>query len=249
MRVNAWLERKPEQILPPVCQVEKVVEVPAGTFKALLNEPWKEQECIAENKDLMWSDKEVDHCLLILEQGGIDGVLAEAEGFSYPRYAAFLSGARLILNAALEQAAELIVGAQIENAPEGCRRVSFDELYDRTGLVVCQDNGIGAMLMEKLLHRPEITEVRMTDKNFEVVLHPEYGKRLFSDGALVDGASQRREQIAGKLIAFLAEHDGSEELYQLLHGELGLTHEEIESMGFDLYHRYEEEPGLSGQEM
>ena len=46
-------------------------------------------------------------------------------------------------------------------------------------------------------------------------------------------------RIQNRLIAFLAEHDGSEELYKTLHNELGLTNQEIEAMGFDLAHRYE----------
>ena len=46
-------------------------------------------------------------------------------------------------------------------------------------------------------------------------------------------------RIQNRLIAFLAEHDGSEELYKTLHNELGLTNREIEAMGFDLAHRYE----------
>ena len=49
----------------------------------------------------------------------------------------------------------------------------------------------------------------------------------------------RRQQNPEQLIAFLAEHDGSEELYKTLHNELGLTNQEIEAMGFDLAHRYE----------
>lgn len=249
MKINVYLERRPESLCTTECQVEKVVELPAQEFDAFTHHPLEYEDFIAENKKFMFSKGIDSHCLLVLGQDRIDGVLVNSERTDSVRYAAFLPSARVILNAALEQAAELIAGGQVENAPEGCRRVLFAELYDRTGLVVRQDNGIGTMLMEKLLHRPEIAEVRMTGKNFEVVLHPEYGKRLSSDGTPVEGSSQRREQIAGKLIAFLAEHDGSEELYQLLHSELGLTHEEIESMGFDLYHRYEEEPGLSGQEM
>lgn len=60
-----------------------------------------------------------------------------------------------------------------------------------------------------------------------------------------------REQIALKCMEFLAEHDGSEELYQMLHGELGLSHEEMEAMGFDLTHRYEHEPspGINGPKL
>ena len=47
------------------------------------------------------------------------------------------------------------------------------------------------------------------------------------------------EKIQSRLVSFLAEHDGSEELYQLLHRELGLTNQEIGAMGFGLGHRYE----------
>ena len=46
-------------------------------------------------------------------------------------------------------------------------------------------------------------------------------------------------KIQSRLISFLAEHDGSEELYQVLHRDLGLTNQEIEAMGFGLEHRYE----------
>lgn len=46
-------------------------------------------------------------------------------------------------------------------------------------------------------------------------------------------------RIQNRLLSFLAEHDGSEELYKVLHDELGLTNQEIEAMGFDLAHRYE----------
>ena len=37
-------------------------------------------------------------------------------------------------------------------------------------------------------------------------------------------------RIQNRLIAFLAEHDGSEELYKTLHNELGLTNQEIEAI-------------------
>lgn len=54
-------------------------------------------------------------------------------------------------------------------------------------------------------------------------------------------ATERQARITDRLIAFLAEHDGSEELYQILHGELGLSHVEMEALGFHLAHHYEYE--------
>lgn len=56
-------------------------------------------------------------------------------------------------------------------------------------------------------------------------------------------------RIQNRLIAFLAEHDGSEELYETLHDELGLTNQEIEAMGFNLAHRYESDCGDAYQDI
>lgn len=48
--------------------------------------------------------------------------------------------------------------------------------------------------------------------------------------------------LQNRLVTYLAEHDGSEALYQTLRKELGLSNQEIEEMGFHLQHRYETEP-------
>lgn len=56
-------------------------------------------------------------------------------------------------------------------------------------------------------------------------------------------------KIQNRLIAFLAEHDGSKELYEVLHDELGLNNQEIEAMDFDLTHRYEPDGGDAYQDI
>lgn len=56
-------------------------------------------------------------------------------------------------------------------------------------------------------------------------------------------------KIQSRLISFLAEHDGSEELYQVLHRELGMTNREIEAMGFGLEHRYESDANDAYQDI
>lgn len=249
MKINVRLERKPDTLKPPVCQVEKVVEMPANLFDEFLSRPFQDQMLIEENKDLMGMDGDVRYCLLILGQDCADGVLVESEGASYARYAAFVPSARIIVNAAVEQAADLIAREGAEHTSDGSWRVLFSDLYKQTGLVVRQDNGIGAMLMEKLPHRPEIAEVRMTGNCFDTVFHPEYCKNLTASTELSERPARSQEQLVNKLLDYLAEHDGSAELYQMLHGDLGMSHEEIESLGFELSHRYEEEPNLSGPKM
>ena len=56
-------------------------------------------------------------------------------------------------------------------------------------------------------------------------------------------------RIQNRLAALLAEHDGGEELYEVLHDELGLTNQEIEAMGFGLAHRYEPDCGDAYQDI
>lgn len=56
-------------------------------------------------------------------------------------------------------------------------------------------------------------------------------------------------RIQHRLLSFLAEHDGSEELYKVLHDELGLDNQEIDAMGFDLAHRYEPDCGDAYQDI
>lgn len=245
MIVRAWFDRKPERFaIPSESVVEKIVELSAVQFAAFLNAPLKDWTFIAENVTLMRHDGERDHCLLILEQGKDDGLLVQSEGYAYARYAAYLPSARIILNASLEQAAELIVKEGTEYTSGGNWRVTFDELYEKTGLVVNQDNGVGSMLLSVLERRPEIAEAELTDECFDAVFYLNYCKNLDASSRPEETAAQRQARITDRLIAFLAEHDGSEELYQTLHGELGLSHEEMESMGFDLAHRYECEPSL-----
>lgn len=251
MRVNAYLQRKPDCLCSPVCQVEKVVELSTTDFDAFVYRPMGDQDFIAENKKLMRSKDGVDHCLLVLGSDRVDGVLVNSEGYDYARYAASLPSARTILNAAVEQAAELIVKDGTENTPHGMWRHLTDMLYQQTGLVAEADNGIGPLLVEALRRRHEVKEVELRGKVIELRFHLDHCKNLSPEHQPEETAAQRQARIADRLVAFLAEHDGSEELYQMLHGELGLSHGEMEAMGFDLAHRYEQEPSpdMSGPEL
>lgn len=249
MIVRTLFDRKPGSYeRPPESVVEKMVELPAAQFAEFLKAPLKDWTFIAENVERMYHDGERDHCLLVLEQGKDDGLLVQSEGFSYARYAAYLPGARIILNAAVEQAAEQIVRDGTDNTPHGMWRYLTDELYHQTGLIAAAGNGIGPLLVEALRRRPEVKEAELRGKVFELLFHLEHCKNLSPEHQPEETAAQRQKRISDRLIAFLAEHDGSDELYQTLRRELGLPHEEMESMGFHLAHRYEDEPspGISG---
>lgn len=245
MQLSAQLLRDSSSILPSRCQVEKVVELSSEDFDAFLSAQWADRPFLAENRVLMREENGVHHCLLVLGQDRSDGILAQAEEHILPG-CAYLFGGRTVLNAMLEQAADSIVREGVENTSEGNWCVYFDELYERMGLVVTPDNGIGPMLLDTLQRRPEIAEVELTDTCFDAVYYLDYCKNLSAQPE--ETAAERQQQLINELMNYLGEHNDSSELYRMLHGDLEMTHEEIESLGFDLSDCYEEEPGLNGME-
>lgn len=145
----------------------------------------------------------------------------------------------------IRQAAEQIVREGVENTSEGSWCFYFDELYEQTGLVVKEGNGLGEMLLEALRQRPEIADVEMTGECFDAVYYLDFCKNLSSSAQPEEHPSRSPDLLVNKLLDYLAEHDGSEELYQMLHGDLGFTNAEIDALGFDLSHRFEDEPGMT----
>lgn len=129
----------------------------------------------------------------------------------------------------------------MKNTSEGSWSFAFDELYEQTGLVIKEDNGLGEMLLEALRQRPETAGVEMTGERFDAVYHLDFCKNLSSSVQ----PSRSLALLANKLLEYLAGHDGSEDLYQMLHKDLGFTNEEIDALGFGLAHRFGDEPGIS----
>lgn len=99
MRFKANFQYKPANFQMDDCEIEKVVELPHKDFCRLKIAPLENQPFIMENKNCMFSEDGVMHCLLALDQDGSDGILVDAEGYDYPRYASYVPGMRHIVSA------------------------------------------------------------------------------------------------------------------------------------------------------
>lgn len=385
MRLKVNLLDKPARFLLPECQVEKILELSAEDFSALVSQPNKAYAFIAENEKAMEKAGGLFHCILALGEGQDDGVLIEADGCAFVRSGAYLSGARTLLTAAVKQAADQIVKEGTENTDNGEWFYYFDALHEETGLVVREDNGVGGMIVDELNRRPEVDVVEMNHEGFSPVFFPEYCRHLRQDevtpafrpldilrlleefrmrhehksepgdwavrmcqaivageagfhdrnqwtrllrqeppalfsfqwdrGSFADNAAawcrengcnfryaadgvelevdgewravdyrfnharhtevfprpelaeerlgraqleddggtesweNRQQRLINELLNYLGEHHDGSELYRMLHGDMEMTHEEIESLGFDLSHCYGEQPGMSGPEL
>lgn len=170
------LKHKPGNLKPSACIVEAVVELPTKEFDGLLVAPCMSRGFIAKNSEKMWSTGSENHCVLVLGVGRQDGVLIESEGYDYVRYGAYVTGARTLLEAELEQAVTFIVEEILENEPEGNRCLPLDVLREKTGLALSEDNGIGPMLLAALAQRPEVTDAVLVGSHISAAFYHDFYK-------------------------------------------------------------------------
>ena len=73
-------------------QITKVIELPNNQYRRYMNELWRDMAFISRNEPNMRFDEksETFFCLFVTCRDAINGLLVEAEGFDYARYAAFI---------------------------------------------------------------------------------------------------------------------------------------------------------------
>ena len=73
-------------------QITKVIELPKEQYRRYRNELWRDTAFISRNESNMSFDEKSETflCLFVTSRDAINGLLVEAEGFDYARYAAFI---------------------------------------------------------------------------------------------------------------------------------------------------------------
>ena len=213
------------------CRIEKAVELSPDDFFQMQIGPLQKMPFITENKNCMFDNGGVKHCLLALEQGGLDGVLIQSTGPDYPYYAAYISGMRDILNAELERAADFIVREGIKHTTSGNWIIGFDELEEQLGLVIRQGNGLYEMLLDKMTRRPEVLDVQMTPGEIDTVYYSHFCPDLEEDEP-PDISPTRKAMLFDNTIGALLEQYRGENMFAMLHDQIGLTLEEIAVWNF-----------------
>ncbi len=200
MKFKAELLYKPSNFQMDDCLIEKVVELSAEEFSALVITPMDDHPVVIRNRGCMFSENGVMHCLLALGQDSNDGMLIESEGYSYPRYAAYIPGMRDIVNAEMDRAAEFIVRQGTEHTESGDWCIYFEELEKHLGLIIGEGDGLDSMLRVALKRRPEVAAVDMHDGCIEMTYRPEFCQGLSKEeptqpseacGAFVDAGLTR----------------------------------------------------------
>ncbi|WP_300750126.1 DUF6329 domain-containing protein [uncultured Oscillibacter sp.] len=234
MKFKANFVEKPCNFQMGDCQIEKVVELSHEDFCRLKITPLENQPFLAENKDCMFSRDGVIHCLLALDQGGNDGVLIDAEGYGYPRIAAYVPGMRDIVNAEIDRAAELIIREGAAHAGDGHWLVPFEDLEKQLGLTVQAGGGLDELLLDKLSRRAEVSGVSLRASHIDIALHPGCCEHMKHGAAktIADLPVERRTALLENAVSSALGLYRGEDLYAMLHGSFGLTIQEIRDHGY-----------------
>lgn len=151
------------------CQakVEKTIRLADRDFEDFLQNPMDYQEFIKENVDLMHKDETgVYHCLLVTGEGHRDGVLVEAEGYGYARYASYVPDAAALAYDSLSEMGnrlaflvDMFVTEGAAAASGGYWEVSFEKIREQSGLELGENPFLQELMADMITERPEVAEV------------------------------------------------------------------------------------------
>ncbi len=94
---NAPLNHKAYSYEPMQIEVEKVITLYGKRFEQMRHHPLEDDPEIIDNRELMYMEGNIAHCILFLDGNGSDGILVEAEGADYAWKSEFISNARAII--------------------------------------------------------------------------------------------------------------------------------------------------------
>ncbi len=115
MKLNAIFHRKETGFETQSCVVEKIIPLTGAEFDSfaahMVTRDW---DFIRDNKDLMNVDPDgTMHCLLITGEGREDGILVQASGYDYARYAAHVPHVHSIIAARNQSSAMTALGEKL----------------------------------------------------------------------------------------------------------------------------------------
>ena len=170
--------RKRAPLWPHEYQVDKVVELPNTAFASFMIQPLDHYDFIERSRVEPHQGTGLNHCLLVLSDDRTDSALVQCGDDGRAMYAAYVAGARDIVQARLERVADFITGQGAQRTASGSWCVYCEELEEKFGVAIQEGNGLDAMLKETLERRPEVAQVDISLQHIETTFHPEFCAQL-----------------------------------------------------------------------
>lgn len=217
LTLNADMIQRPGGFCLPECQIEKIIELPEKDFADFVAHPSVDRDFIAENAELMGQWDDVYHCLLVMGEGGNDGVLVESGGEKHTQHGAYIPHARDFVERELGRVAELLLNDISPDTETGDICIYLEDIEEATGAEVRDDSEIARIIYRILNEHPSVA-----------------GVETVGDCLVVTPDTAQEQDLIDRLIGWVGSRYDSRELYNIMHGELGMSQEDTERLGFDL---------------
>lgn len=99
LKTKAIFNRKSHYFDPEECVIEKVITLGSEEYDHFAGHLHQEYDFIRDNIDLMYFDatERVQHCLLVIGESCVNGILVQSDGTEYARNTAFMPHAANLL--------------------------------------------------------------------------------------------------------------------------------------------------------
>lgn len=205
--INVVMEHKP---CFKLCQAkaEKTIRLSEREFEQFLQSPMECQDFIKGNVDLMRQDESgVYHCLLVTGENHRDGVLVEADGYDYARYASYVPDAAAFSYDSLSEMGyrlallvEQSVTKGLAAAQEGHWEVSFDEIREQSGLELGENPFLQELMADMFCERPEVAGVSIREDCFGIRYRLEQLQEHQKEETAEHACPEEKRQRLGDLI-------------------------------------------------
>ncbi|SDB58534.1 hypothetical protein SAMN02910317_03075 [Ruminococcaceae bacterium FB2012] len=166
-KLYANLIRKPDSsdFNARPCVVEKWIPLSHWSFEQIKQDPLHDLEAVKAYRDIMFCDNEANHCIMLLDDLGSDGILVESEGYDYPRYSCFVPNARTLYEDSLTTNAERELRGLIRKAADKALEDVFaDNEADIHSADLIDEDEVSRLvktaIVERLNQHPGINEAR-----------------------------------------------------------------------------------------
>ena len=180
--MQAVFERKPDFRLRDVV-IETVIRLPKEEYEQFLSSPCDSYEFIEKNSKSMLMDEKngVFYCMLVTGEGYRDGVLVEAEGYPYARYASYVPDGTALCYDSLSKVNGILAKAVEEIVEEGTNMTTTGNwMTDRSKVETLLGEGqsenpcLWKLLQDMLGERPEVAQVDRMDEGFDIYYYLDF---------------------------------------------------------------------------
>lgn len=182
MIINTPMNRKETYYQPERCQVDVTVTLNHWEFEYLKNSTLDDFNFIRDSLDkLPVTNDNTRHCILALDEAGEDGILIDPQGYSYPRYSAYIPNAKQMLQMeqypSLQAYAKDMIDTVEEVALLAVNSQQDGEFHSDLSDIEndFQPNVLDKYLLAEMLNnRPEFDSAEYADGELNAVISGEY---------------------------------------------------------------------------